>query len=108
MVNKIQLIKRNKLIIELYSTSHGTSYIIDELVKAGHKPISQSAIWAIYRRSASYLPKRKNLKFCNFCLENKLHLELSLIKKFHELRTGRHRICDNCLERLLPKQPISV
>lgn len=105
-MNKSNLKKRNQLILDLYTTGHGTSYIIDELVKAGYDPISQSAIWAVYRRSPVFIPKRKNIKFCNFCLQNKSHLELSLVKKFHQSMYGRYRICDECLEKLLPKQPI--
>lgn len=99
--------ERNDLILKLYKEMYGTRYIQEKLVEAGHSLVSIARIWAVIRQSPDYVPRNKVLRFCHFCVTNKESESLYYVKKFGENKNA-YRICGDCIERLVPKQPINL
>lgn len=95
--------ERNSFIVDLFSGGKKTNEIKDLLIKAGYPPISVNRIWKIWKTSKDYEPKRAKERFCTFCLENKIQLEMkSIIEKYKIVG----KICNSCWDRLRPEQPV--
>jgi len=97
---------RNNLIIRL-SLEHKTfDEIKKELEELGYASISRNRVWGIWKNSEYYKPRKVKTMFCNFCLENKHTPDLFQIKKMSKYKI-QYRICEDCINKLLPEQPIN-
>lgn len=98
---------RNKLIVRLSLENKTFKEIKEKLIELGYEEISKNRIWNIWKNSEYYKPRIDKTMFCNFCLENKNTNDLFHIRNIGQYKL-KYRICKECIEKYLPKQPILI
>ena len=97
---------RDNLITRLYLENKTSEEIKEKLTELGYDKISRNRIWNIWKNSEYYRPQKGRTMFCNFCLENKDTIDLFQIREISKYKVI-YRICKECLDKLLPEQPIN-